>query len=128
MQQSVQGNPGSFAEYDSANQDLWLASYFNMQQQAPYSLPHGEDSEMMWQYVVEQNHESLVDERMFMQNFSDHRPKNPVTGVLPDDSSDSDTDSMVNTLHKTYHQNLFQFSHLDFWLLIDWWRHFELYR
>ncbi|VVA89702.1 unnamed protein product [Arabis nemorensis] len=90
MQQSVQGLSGSFNNF---TEDWWLASYFN--QQAPYSLPHGEESEMIWKTVVEENHESLVDERMFMQNYNDYRPKNPVTGVLPDHSSDSDTDSMI---------------------------------
>ncbi|KFK42491.1 hypothetical protein AALP_AA1G000300 [Arabis alpina] len=89
------GSFNDLAEYDSTNQDQWLASGFNMQQQAPYSNPYGEESEMIWKYVVEENHESLLDERMFMQNFSDHRPKNPVTGILAYDSSDSDTDSMI---------------------------------
>lgn len=126
MPQSVQGN---FSEYDFANQDQWFAGDFNTQQLAPYSVPYGDESDMIWNYVVEENRDSLVDER-FMQNFSEHRPKIPVTAVLADDSSDNDTDSMVSTLHITYHQNLFslvfQFSLVDFWLLIDWQRHLEL--
>uniref|UniRef100_A0A1J3HMR0 NAC domain-containing protein 1 n=1 Tax=Noccaea caerulescens TaxID=107243 RepID=A0A1J3HMR0_NOCCA len=91
---SVQGNSGffnNFSEYDSANQ--WFASDFNAQQQAPYLPPYGED---IWDYEIRENFDSLVDERTYMQeNRSDHRPKKPVSGFLADDSSDSDTDSMI---------------------------------
>lgn len=64
---------------------------------------------MIWDYEIRENFESLVDERTYMQeNRSDHRPKKPVSGFLADDSSDSDTDSMVSMfLHIiTSHQNL----------------------
>uniref|UniRef100_A0A0D3C713 NAC domain-containing protein n=1 Tax=Brassica oleracea var. oleracea TaxID=109376 RepID=A0A0D3C713_BRAOL len=93
MQQSFQGyseyfNPTS--EYGLANQSHWFG---NLQQQVPYSAPYQDDSDMLRQ-VVEENWTSLVDERTCMrEDRSHHRPKNPITGILPGDSSDDDTDS-----------------------------------
>ncbi|KAG2267508.1 hypothetical protein Bca52824_062063 [Brassica carinata] len=95
MQQSFQGyseyfNPTS--EYGLANQSHWFG---NLQQQVPYSAPYQDDSDMLRQ-VVEENWTSLVDERTCMrEDRSHHRPKNPITGILPGDSSDDDTDSTI---------------------------------
>ncbi|CAN6883044.1 unnamed protein product, partial [Brassica oleracea] len=101
MQQSFQGyseyfNPTS--EYGLANQSHWFG---NLQQQVPYSAPYQDDSDMLRQ-VVEENWTSLVDERTCMrEDRSHHRPKNPITGILPGDSSDDDTDSTVTPLYDT---------------------------
>ncbi|CAA7056219.1 unnamed protein product [Microthlaspi erraticum] len=121
VDQSLQGSYNTFSEYESANHgqwfagdlnthqsgflnnlyeydsaDQWFASDFNAQQQAPYFPPYGEESQMIWDYEIRQNFESLVDERTHMQeNRSEHRPKDPVSGVFADDSSDDDTDSMI---------------------------------
>ncbi|KAL0700500.1 hypothetical protein Bca4012_056622 [Brassica carinata] len=91
-QQSLQGyseyiNPTS--EYDLANQSHWFS---NLQQQAPYSAPYQDGSDV-WKQVVEENWSSLVDERTMRQDPSHYRPKNPVTGIFPD--SDDDTDSTI---------------------------------
>lgn len=101
MQQPVEGYAGSFnllPEYDLANHGgQWLSDYINLQQQVPYLAPYENESEMIWKSVVEENFESLIDERTSMQeHYSDYRPKKPVTGVLPDDSSDTETGSMVS--------------------------------
>ncbi|CAH8250890.1 unnamed protein product [Arabidopsis lyrata] len=100
MQQPVEGYAGSFnllPEYDLANHGgQWLSDYINLQQQVPYLAPYENESEMIWKSVVEENFESLIDERTSMQeHYSDYRPKKPVTGVLPDDSSDTETGSMI---------------------------------
>ncbi|WZZ56293.1 hypothetical protein YC2023_056400 [Brassica napus] len=97
VQQSFQGyseyfNPTS--DYSLANQSShWFSNL--QQQQVPYSAPYQDDSDMLRQ-VVEENWPSLVDERTYMREDSSHyRPKNPITGILPGDSSDDDTDSTI---------------------------------
>ncbi|KAJ4914661.1 NAC domain-containing protein 1 [Raphanus sativus] len=83
----------STSEYDLANGSHWFS---NLQQQAPYSAPYQDDSDL-WKQVVQENWTSLVDERTYMREDSSHyRPKTPVTGIFPDDSSDDDdTDSTI---------------------------------
>nr|VDD41332.1 unnamed protein product [Brassica oleracea] len=96
MQQSFQGyseyfNPTS--DYGLANQSYWFG---NLQQQVPYSAPYQDHSDMLLRQVVEENFPFLVDERTCMrEDPSHHRPKNPITGILPGDSSDDDTDSTI---------------------------------
>lgn len=110
VQQSFQGyseyfNPTS--DYSLANQSShWFSNL--QQQQVPYSAPYQDDSDMLRQ-VVEENWPSLVDERTYMREDSSHyRPKNPITGILPGDSSDDDTDSTVKPLYKRYNHNLYR--------------------
>lgn len=89
----------STSEYDLANGSHWFS---NLQQQAPYSAPYQDDSDL-WKQVVQENWTSLVDERTYMREDSSHyRPKTPVTGIFPDDSSDDDdTDSTVKPVYNT---------------------------
>ncbi|CAH2039176.1 unnamed protein product [Thlaspi arvense] len=96
QENSASFNPFSDYDYGLLNQEgQWFNSNCNAQQQAPYSAPYDDDQDI-WKSLVEQNFDSLLDERTYMQeNLSIHQPKNPVTGVFADDSSDSDTDSMI---------------------------------
>ncbi|EOA40323.1 hypothetical protein CARUB_v10009049mg [Capsella rubella] len=98
-----------FPEYDPTNYGQWSSHYSNLQQPVP-------NESDFWKPVIEENFEFLVDERTsrtFMQeHYSDHQPKKPVTGTLPDDSSDNDsmtfgdtsssTDSVVSS-NESYH-------------------------
>ncbi|AEE27216.1 NAC domain-containing protein 1 [Arabidopsis thaliana] len=97
QQQPLQGSFNPLLEYDFANHGgQWLSDYIDLQQQVPYLAPYENESEMIWKHVIEENFEFLVDERTSMQqHYSDHRPKKPVSGVLPDDSSDTETGSMI---------------------------------
>ncbi|CAH8319141.1 unnamed protein product [Eruca vesicaria subsp. sativa] len=82
------------SEYGLANQNHWFSNV-QQQQQVPYSAAYQDDYDMLKQ-VVEENYDYLIDERTCMrEDSSHHQPKRPVTGVFPDYSSDSDTDSMV---------------------------------
>ncbi|KAG7595541.1 NAC domain superfamily [Arabidopsis suecica] len=94
-QQPVQGNLGYFntlPEYDLANHGgQWLSDYYNLQQQVPFSAPNDENSEIIRNFL----NEEILQRTSMQQHYSDHRPKKPVTGVLPDDSSDTETGSMI---------------------------------
>ncbi|EOA37982.1 hypothetical protein CARUB_v10009451mg [Capsella rubella] len=107
---------GSFyniSEFDSANQGHQLGN-FNMQQQVPYLEDSCvDDPQRIWDYPISEI-------MSIMQvNPSNHCPKTPLTGVLADDSCDSDTDSMVSPLHIRLSQNMngFCFLHVDFCFL-----------
>ncbi|KAJ0245292.1 NAC domain-containing protein 1 [Hirschfeldia incana] len=88
-------NPTS--EYDLASGSHWFS---NLPQQAPYSAPNQDGSDALKQ-VVQDHWSYLVDERTYMledsmrEDSSRYCPKNPVTGIFPDDSSDDDTDSTI---------------------------------
>lgn len=87
-----------FPEYDPANYGQWSSLYSNLQQPVPYSAPFEDELEKIWKPQIEENYDSLGEERTSMQqHYSDYRPKRPVTGVLADDSSDND--SVVSTSH-----------------------------
>lgn len=67
VSQSVQGNSASFntfSDYDSANQGQWFSEEFNLHQ--PVVSYDDDDTQRIWDYVVE-------------KNFSQYRPKKPVT-------------------------------------------------
>ncbi|CAN7038534.1 unnamed protein product [Brassica oleracea var. botrytis] len=85
VSQSVQGNSASFntfSDYDSANQGQWFSEEFNLHQ--PVVSYDDDDTQRIWDYVVE-------------KNFSQYRPKKPVTGVFVDDSSDADNTDTEST-------------------------------
>lgn len=96
--QGYSDNLNPVLEYGLPNQSNSFSDHLSVQPpQVPYSAPFEDD----WDTQMLGQHLDSLERTLTRNDPSRHRPKKPVTGVLPGYSSDSDTDSMVTPLYNT---------------------------
>ncbi|KAF2556148.1 hypothetical protein F2Q68_00012730 [Brassica cretica] len=92
--QGYSDNLNPVLEYGLPNQSNSFSDHLNVQPpQVPYFAPFEDD----WDTQMLEQHLDSLERTLTRNDPSRHRPKKPVTGVLPGYSSDSDTDSMIGT-------------------------------
>ncbi|CAN6876538.1 unnamed protein product [Brassica oleracea] len=96
--QGYSDNLNPVLEYGLPNQSNSFSDHLNVQPpQVPYFAPFEDD----WDTQMLEQHLDSLERTLTRNDPCRHRPKKPVTGVLPGYSSDSDTDSMVTPLYNT---------------------------
>ncbi|KAG2267510.1 hypothetical protein Bca52824_062065 [Brassica carinata] len=92
--QGYSDNLNPVLEYGLPNQSNSFSDHLNVQPpQVPYFAPFEDD----WDTQMLEQHLDSLERTLTRNDPCRHRPKKPVTGVLPGYSSDSDTDSMIGT-------------------------------